>query len=223
MPALSGHDEVRLAQAIERGDAAARDEMVVRNLGLVHSLAARHLGRGVAFDDLVQEGTIGLMRAIDKFDPSRGNKFSTYAVWWIRSALLDAIGAAPAIRIPRTARRQPATTPLRVIPRVSASLDQPVGDGLTPLADLIADDRDADIPQQAEDSETRRQLWSALRLLPERHRQVLVRRYGLVGDHVQSHKQIATSLGVGEERSRQLEHDALHRLRSLADRVPLAA
>jgi RNA polymerase primary sigma factor len=218
MPVMTRNEEARLARRIERGDAAARDEMVVRNLGLVYSLAARYLGRGVPFEDLVQEGTIGLMRAVDKFDHRRGNKFSTYAMWWIRSALLDTLGNAAPIRIPPAARRQLSTPP-----RVTASLDAPVGDGLAPLGDLIADERARDVDQQAEDLETRGQLWSAVRLLPDRHRQVLVRRYGLVGDLVQSHEAIGASLGVSSERSRQLEHEALHRLRSLADRVPLAA
>src|SRR5689334_20972109 len=87
-------------------DRAARNEMVVRNLGLVRALAARYCGRDVDFDDLVQEGTIGLLRAVERFDAARGLKFSTYAVWWIRRSLLDAIGDAQPIRVPPGARRQ---------------------------------------------------------------------------------------------------------------------
>jgi RNA polymerase sigma factor (sigma-70 family) len=112
---------------------------------------------------------------------------------------------------------------LRAAPHVSASLDEPVGDDLSPLGELIADESGHDVAEQAEASETRRQVWSLLRLLPERHRQVLVRRYGLVGGQRQTHEEIGTWLGVGEERSRQLEHQALHRLRELGNRVPLAA
>src|ERR1044072_8914491 len=105
---LTADDEIGLARRIEQGDAEAHDEMIVRNLRLVRALAARYSGRGVPFEELVQEGTIGLMRAVDKFDHRRGLKFSTYAVWWIRRSLLDAIGEARAIRIPAAAARQMA-------------------------------------------------------------------------------------------------------------------
>jgi RNA polymerase primary sigma factor len=249
---LSAADVTRLARRIEQGDEAAKEEMVVRNLRLVHSLAARYRGRGVAFEDLVQEGTVGLMRAVDKFDHRRGLKFSTYAVWWIRRSLLDALAEARAIRMPPAARRQiaairraqdelrrsvpsdeaiaqrtglaPRTVGmLRAAPHVGASLDEPIGEDLDPLGDLIVDDSGRDVVQQVEQRETRRQVWSLLRLLPERHRQVLVRRYGLIGGRQQTHEEIGEWLGVGEERSRQLEHQALHRLRELGDRVPLAA
>jgi RNA polymerase primary sigma factor len=103
---LTAADETRLARRIERGDQAAKEEMVVSNLRLVRSLAARYKGGGVASEDLVQEGTIGLMRAVEKFDHRRGVRFSTYAAWWIRRSLLDALSAARPIRILPAARRQ---------------------------------------------------------------------------------------------------------------------
>jgi RNA polymerase sigma factor (sigma-70 family) len=230
------------------------DELIVRNLGLVRSLAGRYAGRGVPYDDLVQEGTLGLMRAAEKFDDRRGVKFSTYAIWWIRRSLLDATRAARTIRIPAAATRQLAAvlatdaelrrsgdaatdaaisrragisqatvSALRAAPRVTASLDEPLDDGTTAVGELIADDRAPDPVRLSEQDETRRQLWAVLRLLPERHRHVLVRRYGLVGDRVETHAEIAARLGVSEERSRQLEREGLHRLRELGDRVPRAA
>jgi RNA polymerase primary sigma factor len=217
-PLLSAADEIRLARRIEQGDMAAKDEMVVRNLRLVHALAARYTGHGAAYDDLVQEGTIGLIRAVEKFDHRRGLKFSTYAVWWIRRSLMDALSDARTIRIPRAAQRR-----MSVLPRVTASLDQPVAHDLALLGELIADETTPDVGRQAEQHETRRQLFAALALLPERHRQVVVRRHGLVADCVQTHKQIGASLGIGEERSRQIERQALHRLRELGPRVPRAA
>jgi len=248
---LTAADEAGLASRIALGDRTARDELIERNLPLVHWLAGRHRGRGVPFEDLVQEGTVGLARAVDGFDHRRGLKFSTYAVWWIRRALLDALDDR-AIRIPAAARRQMAAIrraedelgpgratagaiaqrtglsartvqALRSAPRVSASLDQPVGDDATPLHELIADGDGPDASQRAEDRETVRRLWAMLRLLPERHREVLVRRYGLRAGQAQTHKEIAVWLGVGEERSRQLEHQALQRLRSLGARSQLAA
>jgi RNA polymerase primary sigma factor len=251
---LTAADEVRLARRIEQGDNAAKEQMVVRNLRLVHALAGRHRGRGVPYEDLVQEGTLGLMRAVERFDHRRGVKFSTFAVWWIRRSLSDAVGDARPIRIPAASQRQLAaiqraeaelrqaggdtTTEaiarragldtrtvkrLQAVPHVSASLDAPVGEDLAPLGGLIADAAAPNVGQQVEDRESRRQLWSRVRLLPERQRQVVVHRYGLLGDRSHSHEEIAASLGVSEERSRQLERQALHRLRELGDRVPRAA
>jgi RNA polymerase primary sigma factor len=82
-----------------------KEAMIESNLGLVHTAAQPYRGRGVPYDDLVQEGILGLMQAVERFDPSRGVKFSTYAGWWIRGALIDAVRQAPAIRIPEKAQR----------------------------------------------------------------------------------------------------------------------
>jgi RNA polymerase primary sigma factor len=252
---LTSAEEVRLAKRIERGDRRARQEMVERNLGLVVSVARSFRGRGVPFDDLVQEGTVGLVSAVERFDYRREVRFSTYAVWWIRRSLVDALGGARTIRIPPAAGQQLAAVvraedelrrlatgppPLEAIadraglsvrtvralrdaPRVAASLDEPVGDEQTPLGELIADPAGVDAWQQADERETRRQLWAMLGLLPRRHREVLLRRYGFVGCRAQTHQEIGASLGVGVERSRQLERQALHRLRELGERRRLAA
>jgi RNA polymerase primary sigma factor len=244
---LTAAEEVRLAKRIERGDLAAKREMIERNLRLVFSVARPYRGRGVSFEDLVQEGTVGLVRAVEKFDHRRGLKFSTYAVWWIRRSLMNALGAGRTIRIPRSAGQQIAAigraetelqrlehgratnediahhtglsvrtvTALRSAAHVTASLDQLVGEEATPLGDLIADRDAVDAWERTGERESRRQVRKMLRALPERHRDVLLRRYGLYGDHAQSHEQIAAWLGVGEERSRQLEREALHWLREL--------
>jgi RNA polymerase primary sigma factor len=94
-------DEVRLSLAIERGDRRAREEMITANLRLVWLLARRYRGLRVPFEDLVQEGTVGLVRAVDRFDHRRGAKFSTFAVWWIRRAMTEAVQGERTIRIPR--------------------------------------------------------------------------------------------------------------------------
>jgi len=252
---LTAADEVRLAKRIERGDAAAKDEMIASNLRLVHALALRYRGRGVPLEDLVQEGTIGLVRAVERFDHRRGLKFSTYAVWWIRRSLMDALDAEHTIRIPRSARQQMAaadrarselrrsgpTGPtnddiarragltvrtvraLQTAPHVSASLDESVRDGTTPLAELIANPADVDVSEVVESRETTAQLRSMLRRLPERQRELLLRRYGLHGGEPQTHEEIGAWLGVGEERSRQIERQALHWLREMAGYSLLAA
>jgi len=252
---LSRSDELMLARRIARGDERAKQRLVESNLGLVHAVARRSHGSGVPLDDLVQEGTIGLTRAAELFDPERGVRFSTYAAWWIRRAIRDAIADSKVIRIPAKANRQLAAVrraeaqlkrlgpgrtsdaevaeltelsvatvhSLRAAAQVTASLDQPVGEDATPLGDLLADPESVDPAEAAIAHEQRERVWAMLRLLPKRHRDVLVRRYGLIGGRVQSHVEIGRALGVGEERSRQLERESLHRLRSASEVVAQAA
>ncbi len=247
-PLLSPTEEVQLAIRIERGDRAARERMIESNLRLVFSLARSYRGKGVPLADLVQEGTIGLARAVERFDHRRGVRFSTYAAWWIRNSLRDAIAAAQVIRIPARANRQLAAVrraedelrrvgpgvasiaevaarsglsvqnvrSLRGAARVTASLDEPVGDDGTALGELLPDDGAVDPSDSAVAVEDSRMVNDMLKLLPERHRDVVARRYGFGEQTPQSHKEIGASLGVGEERSRQLEHEALHRLRAIA-------
>jgi RNA polymerase primary sigma factor len=223
-----------------------RDALVTENLRLVHAIARRYRNRGVPLEDLVQEGSIGLIRAAERFDRGRGVKFSTYAAWWIRRALSEAVSNARTIRIPPDAGRHLAAVlraedelrrlgeaptddaiaerlalsprtvrALRGAARVSTSLDAPVGENGTPLGELVADPDAETAFERAERDEARREMCSRLDLLPARHRDVLLRRYGLGRDDAQSHEEIAAGLGVGEARSRQLENQALHWLRSL--------
>lgn len=229
------------------GDGETKQAMIESNLGLVHALADGYRGRGVPYDDLMQEGTVGLMRAVERFDVDRGVKFSTYAACWIRHALVDSLDQAHLIRMPAKAQRSMTAVKraegelrgrtrgaptaeavaehtglsaervrsLRGAARVTASLDEPIGEEGTPLAELIAD-RDAVDPWRHLDRlELRRRVWSSLKALSKRHREVVVRRYGLAGGEAQSHAQIAAALGIGDERSRQLEREALRRLREL--------
>jgi RNA polymerase primary sigma factor len=252
---LSAAEEIMLARRIERGDLQAKHRMIESNLRLVHAVARAYRGTSVPHADLVQEGTIGLVRAVERFDHRRGVKFSTYGVWWIRRSMLDAIASSNVIRMPAKASQQLAAVrraeaelerielrrasdaaiaehtqlsiatvrSLREAARVTASLDQPVGEDATSLGDLLADVRAGDPVESAIARESRDEVSSMLRLLPERHREVIVRRYGLSDDAAQTHAQIGERLGVGEERSRQLEREALHRLRSIVASSPRAA
>jgi len=245
---LTADEEVQLARRIEAGDLRAKEQMIESNLRLVFAIARSYRGRGVPFADLVQEGTIGLVRAVERFDHRRGLKFSTYAVWWIRRSLLDAVAGSPVIRIPAKANQQLSAVrraeaelgrgggaraqaeaiaertglsvhtvrSLRRTARVTASLDEPVGDDMIALGDLVADECAEDPIERAIAREDQREVSAMLRLLPARHREVVVRRYGLNQDRAQTHEEIGRWLGVGEERSRQIEREALHRLRTIA-------
>ena len=245
---LTAAEEVALAKRIERGDLAAKRELIERNLRLVRSLAQRYRRRGVPYEDLVQEGTIGLLRAVEKFDHRRAGRFSTYAVWSIRRSLADAVVDERTIRIPsqasyrrasilraeheleRSAPGSPSTEAisdriglsarsvraLREAASVTASLDEPIGETGTTLGELIPDDHAVDPWRQTDERESQRLVWTMVGLLPHRHREVLLRRYGLRGEEPATHAEIGARLGVGEERSRQIEREALHRLRSLA-------
>src|SRR3954453_11645070 len=202
---LTAAEEIQLAKRIERGDLAAKREMIERNLRLVYSLAQRYRGREANYDDLVQEGTIGLVRAVEKFDHRRGLKFSTYAVWWIRRAVVNAVGDQPTIRGPAGAGRGLAAvrraetelrsrttetvaartglTPARVstlqgAARVTASLDEQIGEDGAALSDLVADPDPVDPWREVDRDETRRQVSWMLKLLPKRHREGGMRRYG---------------------------------------------
>jgi RNA polymerase primary sigma factor len=247
-PLLSAAEEIHLAIQIEQGDRAAKERMIESNLRLVVSLARTYRGRGVPIADLVQEGTIGLIRAVDGFDHRHRVRFATYAAWWIHRSLLDAVSAADLIRIPPRATRQLAAVrraedelrrstvgapsiaavadrtglgvdsvrSLQRAARVTTSLDEPVGEEDTPLGDLVTDHSAADPAERAVAGEEAGKVASMVRRLPQRQRDVVVRRYGLGEEAPQSHDQIGASLGVGRERSRQLEREALHRLRTIA-------
>jgi RNA polymerase primary sigma factor len=244
---LTAAEEIRLSRRIRGGDMKAREEMIESNLGLVYSIARGYRGLGVPVEDLVQEGTVGLIRAVGKFDHRRGLKFSTYAVWWIRRAVIGALGEAQTIRMPAQAGRRlaavrqaeaelrglaasaPTTeaiaertglspgsiSSLRRAARVTASLDEQIGENGTPLGDQVADPDPVDPLTQLHEQEARQQVSWMLKLLPVRHREVVIRRYDLRGEGAQTHAEIAAWLGVREERSRQLEREALHRLREL--------
>jgi RNA polymerase primary sigma factor len=247
-PLLSAADEVRLAKRIERGDLEAKERMVESNLRLVLSIARSYRSRGVPFADIVQEGMVGLIRAVERFDYRRGVKFSTYAFWWIHRSMRDAITDAQLIRIPpradqhlaavrriqdelgrpdrepistaavavRTGLSEDAVRSLLGAARVTASLDEPVGEEGASVGSLVADGAAVDPLEHAIAAEESTMVRGMLTLLPERHRDVLVRRYGLNQQPPQSYEQIGESLGVGAERSRQLEREALHRLRTVA-------
>jgi RNA polymerase primary sigma factor len=245
---LSAAQEVSLAKRIESGDRRAKEEMIEANLRLVFALARSYRDRGVPFADLVQEGSVGLVRAVERFDYRRNVRFSTYAAWWIRRSLRDAVASSQVIRIPVGANQQLASLrraeaelnrlgpgrasivavaertglsgarvrSLSSAARVTASLDEQLGEDGTSLGESMADANAVDPSELLIAGEDSKLVWRMLRLLPPRHRAVVIRRFGLGGVPPETHEQIGARLGVGDERSRQLEHEALHRLRTVA-------
>jgi len=247
-----GSDRLGLRQrekldAIWRDGQAARVHLITANSRLVISIAKKYIGRGVAFLDLIQEGNIGLMRAVRKFDYRRGNKFSTYATWWIRQAVTRAVAdQGRTIRLPvhmgdqinRIARvshqlaqelgREPAPEELAIaldvplervehmlkVARRPLSLETPTYEGEdSTLGDFI-EDQEAVLPA---DAVTQTMLQEAIQeilySLPPREVRILQLRYGLVDGKSYTLEEVGKKLGVTRERIRQIEAQALRRLR----------
>jgi RNA polymerase primary sigma factor len=223
---LRPEEELELARRIERGDLSAKERMVCANLRLVVSVARQYSGPGLPFLDLVQEGMLGLIRAVEKFDWRKGFRFSTYATWWIRQAVERARdGKGDAIRLPvGVVRRQRQGLASSEVPRVVASLDGRLGSGDedVTLGDLLADDGPTPF-ELAEQAVRRRALDAALDDLPVRERHVLWLRYGLAGGQPEPLREVGRRLGLTTERVRQIERAALTRLGRAPQLAPLRA
>jgi len=275
-PLLNANDEIDLAKRIERGRQAderlrlpdathkserwhqhmaalirdgqhSREHLGRANTRLVVSIAKRYMGQGLPFPDLIQEGNVGLMRAVDKYDYRRGNRFSTYATWWIRQAITRALAQKTrTIRIPLH-----MTERIRQMYRIAQNIEQEMGRRPTPeeIADEmdlpietvrsmmdasqhaialerpVGDDGDSEFGDFIEDQDTPSPVESAtqhllqetieevLSELTPRQSHILRLRFGLGGGEPHTLEEIANKFGLSRERIRQLEKEALRRLR----------
>ncbi len=247
-PGISGEERAHLESLVASGE-AARQELIMANTRLVVSIAKTYQGRGLSLADLIQEGNLGLMKAVDRFDPERGVRLSTYATWWIRQTIARAAGdGGRTIRLPinqgqrwgrlrKTSEalaqelgREPTLEELAVaadltVEQVEATLsavrepmqiDELVGDEEDrPREDLLAD-TDSELPEQATAREMLTEAISAvLATLPPREATILRLRYGLKDGESYSMAQIGEIMGYSRERIRQLQHEALSKIRRM--------
>merc|ERR1712000_729361 len=256
-PLLTAEEEVHFARRALKGCEASRKRMIVSNLRLVVKIARRYVNRGLSLLDLIEEGNLGLIRAVEKFDPERGFRFSTYATWWIRQTIERAImNQTRTIRLPihvvkelnvylRAAREltqkldheptaeeiaellekpvEDVKRMLKLNERVT-SIDTPLGPSSDKsILDTIADERVNDPGEELQNQDIHSNLDRWIEELPEKQREVLSRRFGLRGYETSTLEDVGREIGLTRERVRQIQVEALKRLREIMEKQGLNA
>jgi len=249
IPLLSAELENELAKKVAAGDSEARKKMIVSNLRLVVNIAKNYVGRGLPLLDLIEEGNLGLIKAVDKFDHKRGTRFSTYASWWIRQAITRAIAdQGRTIRLPvhvtdliskwlRVSRqlaqelgRRPTISEIAVgmgiseekVKRIArlaqqpASLETPVCElDQSQLSDLLADISVVSPVDKLDEELQREEVIRLLDHLREKERETLILRFGLRDGVPRTLEEIGATFGLTRERVRQIEAEAITKLRKI--------
>ena len=255
-PLLSAEEEVYFSRKALKGDEASRKRMIESNLRLVVKISRRYLNRGLSLLDLIEEGNLGLIRAVEKFDPERGFRFSTYATWWIRQTIERAImNQTRTIRLPihvvkelnvylRAAREltqkldhEPTAEDiadlldrpvadiqkmLKLNERMS-SIDSPVGgmDSDKSLVEILADTQHIGPEEERQVSDVMHNIDHWLNELNEKQREVISRRFGLRGYEPSTLEDVGAEIGLTRERVRQIQVEALRKLRLMLDKQGL--
>ena len=250
-PLLSADEEKYYSRLALSGDESGRKRMIESNLRLVVKISRRYINRGLTLLDLIEEGNLGLIRAVEKFDPELGFRFSTYATWWIRQTIERSImNQTRTIRLPihvvkelnvylRAAREltqkldhEPSAEDiadmldrpvanvkrlLRLNERV-VSMDTPVGpDTDTSMVDMIADVQVCDPSQLLQNTDIKDNISLWLEELSEKQREVVARRFGLRGYESSTLEEVGREIGLTRERVRQIQVEALRRLRIIME------